>query len=102
MSHDFEIQSNLNKKHSLNEADQKVTQKSRNQPGQSLAILKENSLSLLLKESSQGSSENLKVSAQFNNDVIMSINERKRLKKQHSQKHTTLKPAIGQPPPEVE
>ena len=63
MSHDFEIQSNLNKKHSLNEADQKVTHKSRNQPGQSLAIPKEHSLSLLLKDNSQGSSENLKVSA---------------------------------------
>ena len=63
MSHDFEIQSNLNKKHSLNDVDQKVTPKSRNQPIQSQAILKENSLSLLLKENSQGSSENLKVSA---------------------------------------
>ena len=63
VSHDFEIQSNLNKKHSVNEADQKVLQKSRNQPDQSLAIPKEHSLSLLLKENSQSSSENLKVSA---------------------------------------
>tara|TARA_B110000285_G_C14862415_1_gene485187 strand:- start:218 stop:367 length:150 start_codon:yes stop_codon:yes gene_type:complete len=45
------------------EADQKVAQKNRNQPGQSLAIPKEHSLSLLLKDNSQGSSENLKVSA---------------------------------------